>query len=93
MMKNYDKSVKTNDNPNWPYVLYLPNRILIIGVSDSGKTNVLLNLIKHQRPFTKFVCTQMIHSNQSINCFIKGREKVGIKQTKYPYSQAIDDVY
>ena len=98
MMKNYNESVKTNYNPNWPYILDLPNRILIIGVSGSGKTNVLLNLIKHQRQFTKFVCTRMIHSNQSVNCFIKGTEKVGIKQAKYRkafivYSQAIDDVY
>ena len=40
----------------------------------------------------------MIHSNQSINCFIKGREKVRNKQTKYSkafigYSQVIEDVY
>ena len=27
-----------------------PYRILIIGGSRSGKTDVLLNLIKHQRP-------------------------------------------
>ena len=42
MMKNYDRSVKINHNPNWPYVPDLPNRILIIGGSGSGKSNVLL---------------------------------------------------
>ena len=50
MMKNYDKSVKINHNPNWPYVPDHPYRILIIGGSGSGKTNVLLNLIKKQQP-------------------------------------------
>ena len=48
MMKNYDESVEINHNPNWPYIPDHPYRILITGVSGSGKTNVLLNLIKHQ---------------------------------------------
>ena len=50
MMKSYDKSVKINHNPNWPYVPDHPYRILVIGGSGSGKTNVLLNLIKKQQP-------------------------------------------
>ena len=47
-MKNYDQSVKINHNPNWLYVPDNPYRILIIGGSGSGKTNVLSNLIKQQ---------------------------------------------
>ena len=43
MMKNYDQSVEINYNPNWPYILDHLHRILIFGVSGSGKTNVLLN--------------------------------------------------
>ena len=50
MMKNYDQSVETNHNSNWPYTADHPYRILIIGGSGSGKTNVLLNLIKLPRP-------------------------------------------
>ena len=50
MTKYYDQSVKINHNTNWPYIPDNPYRILIIGGSGSGKTNVLLNLIKHQRP-------------------------------------------
>ena len=50
MMKNYDESIEINHNPNWPYISDHPYRILIIGGSGSGKINVLLNLIKHQRP-------------------------------------------
>ena len=49
-MKNYDQSVKINHNTNWPYIPDHSYRILIIGGSGSGKTNVLMNLIKHQRP-------------------------------------------
>ena len=52
MMKNYDQSIEINHNPNWPYIPDHPHRILIIGGSGSGKTNVLLNLIKHQQPDT-----------------------------------------
>ena len=47
-MENYDESVEINRNSNWPYILYHRYRISIIGVSRSGKTIVLLNLIKHQ---------------------------------------------
>ena len=48
MMTNYDQLVETNHNPNWPYIPDHPYRILIIGGSGSGKTNLLLNLIKNQ---------------------------------------------
>ena len=47
MMKNYDESVETNPNPNWPYIPDDSYRILIIGGSGSGQTNVLLNVIKY----------------------------------------------
>ena len=50
MMKIYDKLVEINYNPNWPYIHYHPYRILMVGDSWSGKTNALLNFIKHQRP-------------------------------------------
>ena len=49
MMKNYDQSVKINHNLNWLYIPDYPYRILITGGSGSGKKNVLLNLMKHQR--------------------------------------------
>ena len=48
MMKSSDESVEINHNPNWSSVPENPYRILIIGGSGSGKTNVLLNLIKQQ---------------------------------------------
>ena len=49
MIKNYEQSVEINHSPNWRYIPDHPYRTLI-GGSVSGKTNVLLNLIKHQQP-------------------------------------------
>ena len=48
VMKNYDESVEINHNPDWPNIPDHLYRILIIGGSGSAKTNVLLDLIKHQ---------------------------------------------
>ena len=50
MMENYDESVEINHNPNWFYLLDNPYRILIVGSLRSGKTNLLLNLVKNKRP-------------------------------------------
>ena len=47
IIKNHIESVEINHNPIWPYITDHPHRILIIGGSRSGKTNLLLNLIKH----------------------------------------------
>ena len=95
MMKNYDQWVEINHNPNWPYIPDHPYRILIIGGSGSGKTNVLLNLIKHQRPDPLYI-KDPCESKYELR--INGREKVGIENLKNPkafngYSQTTDDVY
>ena len=42
-----DKNEKHNEE--WPYIPDHPYRILIIGGSGLGKTNMLLNLINEQR--------------------------------------------
>ena len=76
-----------------------PYRILIIGGSGSGKTNMLFNLIKHQRrDIDKIYSYVNIHSNQRTNCLLMEEKKVGIKTLKNPkafisYSQKVDDVY
>ena len=69
-MINFDDYVSENKikyNKNWPYILDHPYRILIIGGSGSGKTNLLLNLIENQPDIDKIFSTQKIHLNQNIN--------------------------
>ena len=99
MMKNYNQFVEINHNPNWPCIPDHPYRILIICGSGSGKTNMLLNLIKYQRPDIDKIYLYVKDAFESkYQLFINGREKVGIKTLKNPkafidYSQTIDDVY
>ena len=77
MMGNSDQSVKINHNPNWPYIPDHPDRILTIGDSGSGKTNVLLNVIKHQRPDIDKICLYVKDLLESkYRLLINGREKV-----------------
>ena len=80
MIKNYDQSVEINHNPNWPYIPDHPFRILIIiGGSGSGKTNVLLNLIKYKL---------LIYRRKKV-----GIKKSKNPKALIDYSQTIDDVY
>ena len=47
-MKNDHESVEIKHNLKWAYIRDHPYRMLMIGGLGSGKTNVLLNLIKQQ---------------------------------------------
>ena len=79
-MKNYDQSVEINHNPNGLYIPHHPSRILIIGGSESRKTNVFLNLIKiNDQILTKFIYMSKIHSNQSINYLLMEEKKQELK--------------
>ena len=99
MMENYDQSVEINQNPNWPYIPDHSHRILIIGGSGTGETNVLLNVIINQQPDIDNIFLYVKDSFKSkYQLLINVREKVGIKKLKNPrafidYSQTIDDVY
>ena len=64
-MKNYNKSVEINYNPNCPYPPDHLIRILIIVGSGWGKTNVLLILIKHQRRDIDKMCLYVTDPFQS----------------------------
>ena len=82
-MQNYDESVKINCNPNWPCIHDHLYNILMIGGSRSGKTNVLLNIIKHQQPDIDKIYLYIKGPIKSKCQFlINGREKVGIKIAK-----------
>ena len=99
MMKSYDQSVEINNNLNWPFIPDHSYRILITDGSGSGKTNVLLNLIKHQRPDIDNIYLYVKDSFESkYQLLINRREKVGTRMLKnlkafIDYSQTIDDVY
>ena len=83
MMKNCDQSVEINHNLNWHYIPDRPYRILIIGGSGSGITNVLVNLIKHQRRDTDKISLYIKDPFELMYQFlINGREKVRIKTLK-----------
>ena len=56
-MINYDDVTKENteeSNPNWPQIPNPPYKILTIGGSESGKTNLLFNLINKEPDLDKF---------------------------------------
>ena len=50
---DYVNENKIKHNKNWPHILNHPYKILIIGGSGSGKTNLLLNLIENQPDIDK----------------------------------------
>ena len=50
---DYNNENKTEYNPKWPYIPDHPCKILIVGGSRSGKTNLLLNLINNQQDIDK----------------------------------------
>ena len=67
-MKYYDQSDEINHNPYWSYILDQLYRIFIIGGSELGKNNVLLNI--NNQILIKYIYTSKIRLNQSINCLI-----------------------
>ena len=82
MMKNYDESVKINHNPNCPCIPDHLYRILIIAGSVSGRTNVLLNLIKHQRSDIDKIYLYIKDSLESKYQLPINRSKVRIQNLK-----------
>ena len=100
-MINFDDYVnksKTEHNKNWPYVPDHPYRILIIGGSGSGKTNVLLNLIDNQPDIDKIYFYAKDAYEAKYQYLINIREKVGLKRFNDPkafieYSNDMCDVY
>ena len=95
---NYVNENKTEHNKNWPYIPDHPYRILIIGGSGSGKTNVLLNLIENQPDIDKIYLYAKDPYEAKYQYLIKIREKVGIDHHNDPrayieYSNDMRDVY
>ena len=100
-MINFDDYVnenKTKHNKNWPYTPDHPYKILIIGGSGSGKTNVLLHLIENQPDIDKIYLYAKDPYEAKYQGLINERESVGINRFKDPkafieYSNDMHDVY
>ena len=93
-MLNLDNIVSnTNENKdnNWPF------RMLIIGTSDSGKTNTLLHLANNLHPIDKIYLYAKDLHEPKYEYFINKREQAGIKNLNDPhdfieYSDDMNDV-
>ena len=97
-LDNYVNENRTDHNKNWPYIPDHPYRILIIGGSGSGKTNVLLNLIENQPDIDKIYLYAKDPYEAKYQYLINKREGVGINHFNDPkafieYSNDMRDVY
>ena len=89
---------KKEHNEKSSYIPDHPHRILIIGVSGSGKTNTLLNLIKGQDNIEKMYLYAKDLSESKYELLIKKHKDVGIKNYNDPNafiecSNTMNDVY
>ena len=100
-MINFDDYTNKNiieHNSKWPYIPDHPYRILIIGSSESRKTNALLNLINTQPDIEKIYLYAKNPYEAKYQYLIKKREKVGLDhfdeiKTFIEYSNDMQDVY
>ena len=86
-MINFDDYVnenKTEHNRNWPHTPEKPYRILIIGGSGSGKTNILLNLVENQPDIDKIYLYAEDPYEAKYQYLINKREGVGIDHFNDP---------
>ena len=80
-MINFDDvtNEKIEHNANWPHISDHLYRMLIIEGSGSGKTNALLNLIKHQ-PDKVYLYAKDPHEAK-YQFLMSKREKVRLKHS------------
>ena len=94
----YASENRINHNPEWPYIPDHPYRILIIGGSGSGKTNILLNLINNQPDIDKIYLYATDPYEDKYQFLINKRKSTGLKHFNDPkafieYSNHMQDVY
>ena len=80
-MINLDNIINDSNekhNEKWPYIPDHPYRMLIIGGSELGKTNTLLNLINEQRDIDKIYLYAKDLSEPKYEHLIKNCENAGI---------------
>ena len=86
-MINLDTITNENNkehNEKWSYIPDHPYRILIIGGSDSGKTNTLINFINEQNNIDQIYLYARDLNEPKYKYLIKKREDVGIKHANNP---------
>ena len=86
-----NKKKISSENDDWPF------RMLIIGSSGSGKTNILLNLIDKFHPIDKIYLYAKDTDEDKYQYLINKREQAGIKKLNDPhafieYSNDMNDV-
>ena len=94
---DYTNENKSEHNLKWSYIPDHPYRMLIIGVSGSGKTNALLNLINNQSDIDKIYLYAKDPCEAKYQHLINKREKVGLGHLNDPktfieYSNDMHDV-
>ena len=95
---NYTSKNKIKHNSEWPYIPDHPYRILIIGGSESGKINALLNLINNQPDIDKIYFYAKDPYKKKCRFLINKRESIGLKHFNNPkvfikYLNDLEDVY
>ena len=95
---DYTNENKAEHNPKWPYIPDNPYRVVIVGGSDSGKTNALLNIVNNQPDIDKMYLYSKDPYEAKYQYLIDKRENVGLDHFKDPkafteYSNNMQDVY
>ena len=95
---DYVNENKTEHNKHWPHIPDHSYRILIIGGSGSGETNVLLNLIENHPDIDKIYLYAKDPYEAKYQYLINKKEGVGINHFNDPkvfieYSNDMRNVY
>ena len=95
---DYANENKTKHNLEWQHIPSHPYRILIIGGSGSGKTNVLLSLINNQPDIDKIYLYAEDPYESKYQFLINERKTTGLihfndPKTFIQYSDDMQDVY